>query len=257
MNCNYYCKNCWRWIFSYSCSDSNTQFWNYIVGTDYGTWGNIKVKYNLWSNHECRLLTKDTDGENGYVEGAGTLVIPDHVIWNNEKYYVKRIPSNWSDGQNDINGIEFASNISRLEEICDNAFDGTNALDIYKGGVCTFPTPLARIGTQAFYNTDLDNVATVKGFVFPSSLVWIGERAFANSSRIGSSTTNKGFLEFKGVFDPNNFGEKAFSPFLYKNYTEYIYAPTFEIATNICNYIASNFASDFETGPGYLIANVR
>jgi len=33
------------------------------------------------------------DSENGYVDGAGVLRIPDHVAYNGENYYVRRIPS--------------------------------------------------------------------------------------------------------------------------------------------------------------------
>ena len=93
------------------------------VGESYGTWGNITVKYKLLSNYECRLLTKydSADSENGYVDGAGVLRIPDHVVYNGENYYVKRIPSNWSDGSNNINGIQF-DKVSHLKEICDYAF---------------------------------------------------------------------------------------------------------------------------------------
>ena len=228
-----------------------------VLGQDYGTWGNIKVIYKLLSNHECRLLTKNDDGQNGYVDGAGVLRIPDHVVWNNQRYYVKRIPSEWSDGENNINGLEFESNVSHLEEICDNAFNGTEALDNYDHKILTFPEGLARVGTQAFYNTDLDNTVNMYGIVFPTTLTWIGEKAFANAAVIGMLESSKASLTFKGNFNPGNIGDKAFSPAMLKtNHVGYIYAPTIEIATNIANHIRECYPDDFETGSDYLIPKV-
>ncbi len=221
-----------------------------VVGMDYGTWGNIKVIYKLLSNHECRLLTKSVDGQNGYVEGAGVLRIPDHVVWNSQRYYVKRIPSNWSNGENDINGIEFESNVSHLEEICDFAFTDTNAIQNYKLKTLTFPEGLARIGLQAFYNTDLSSNINMTNVVFPTSFTWIGEQAFAHAGRFIEAMT------FKGNFNPGNIGDYAFSPYMGKNAVEYIYAPTIEIATNIANHIRECYPDDFEIGDEYLIPRV-
>jgi len=226
-----------------------------VLGQDYGTWGNIKVIYKLLSNHECRLLTKNDDGQNGYVDGAGVLRIPDHVVWNNQRYYVKRIPSEWSDGENNVNGLEFESNVSHLEEICDKAFNGTDALENYDRKTLTFPEGLARIGTQAFYNTDLSNSVNMSGIVFPATLTWIGEKAFANAARIGGSYSTRATMTFKGNFNPGNMGDEAFSAALRKNFVEYIYAPTIEIATNIANHIRECYPGDFELD-NYLIPKV-
>ena len=221
-----------------------------VLGQDYGTWGNIKVIYKLLSNHECRLLTKNDDGQNGYVDGAGVLRIPDHVVWNNQRYYVKRIPSNWSNGENDINGIEFESNVSHLEEICDFAFTDTNAIQNYKLKTLTFPEGLARIGLQAFYNTDLSSNINMTNVVFPTSFTWIGEQAFAHAGRFIEAMT------FKGNFNPGNIGDYAFSPYMGKNAVKYIYAPTIEIATNIANHIRECYPNDFETDNLYLVPKV-
>jgi len=227
-----------------------------VLGQDYGTWGNIKVIYKLLSNHECRLLTKKDDGQNGYVDGAGVLRIPDHVVWNNQRYYVKRIPSNWSDGENNIDGIEFESNVSHLEEICDDAFKGTDAIQNYDLKTLTFPEGLARIGAQAFYNTDLGNITNIINVVFPTSLIWIGEEAFAHAGSFSVNADTKAAMTFKGNFNPGNIGDKAFSPYLRKNQVGYIYAPTIEIATNIANHIRECYPNDFETGDEYLIPRV-
>ena len=227
-----------------------------VLGQNYGTWGNIKVIYKLLSNHECRLLTKNDDGQNGYVDGAGVLRIPDHVVWNNQRYYVKRIPSEWSDGENNINGLEFESNVSHLEEICDNAFNGTEALDNYDHKILTFPEGLARVGTQAFYNTNFDNSVVMYGIAFPTTLTWIGEKAFASAGLIGSMASSKASLTFKGNFDPGNIGDKAFSATLKRNHVGYIYAPTIEIATNIANHIRECYPDDFLTGDEFLIPKV-
>ena len=226
-----------------------------ILGQDYGTWGNIKVIYKLLSNHECRLLTKSVDGQNGYVEGAGVLRIPDHVVWNDEIYYVKRIPSEWSDGENDVNGIEFESDVSHLTEICDYAFKGTNALDNYHQKVCTFPEGLQYIGTEAFYKVDINNKLNVLGYVFPSTLNAINVRAFAISGTITYiMPTSTSSLTFKGNFDPNNIKEEAFDPSSDgKHLVNYIYAPTIEIATNISEYIKAYFSGDFQTASGFLV----
>ena len=80
------------------------------IATQEGQWGEIKVKYKLLDNHECQLLTEyeGTDKECGYVSGKGTIIIPDHVIYDNkEPYYIRQIPSDWSDGENDITGLKF------------------------------------------------------------------------------------------------------------------------------------------------------
>ena len=227
-----------------------------VLGQDYGTWGNIKVIYKLLSNHECRLLTKNDDGQNGYVDGAGVLRIPDHVVWNNQRYYVKRIPSNWSNGENDINGIEFESNVSHLEEICDYAFSGTDAIQNYDNKILTFPEGLARVGIQAFCDTDRSNFTDISGIIFPTTLTWIGEEAFANAGLIGKSYDTRATMTFKGNFNPGNIGDKAFSALLGKHIVEYIYAPTIEIATNIANHIRECYPDDFETGSHYLIPKV-
>ena len=227
-----------------------------VLGQDYGTWGNIKVIYKLLSNHECRLLTKKDDGQNGYVDGAGVLRIPDHVVWNNQRYYVKRIPSEWSDGENNINGLEFESNVSHLEEICDNAFRGTDVLENFNQKVCIFPDGLARVGAQAFYDTNLSNSVNMSGIVFPATLTWIGEKAFANAGTIGMNYSTRATMTFKGNFNPGNIGDKAFSANLRKNFVEYIYAPTIEIATNIANHISECYPDDFQTGSHYLIPKV-
>ncbi len=243
------------------------------VGKNYDTWGNITVKYKLLSNHECRLLTKfnGEDSENGYVDGAGVLRIPDHVVYNGEIYYVRRIPSEWSDGSNNIEGIEFASDVSHLKEICDYAFKGTNALDNYVQAntifddwdiqkVCTFPEGLEYIGTESFYNVDMSQ-GLIAGYVFPSTLNAISVRAFANAPLIGFIKYVKkdwwnppvlikefpATLTFKGNFDPNNIGEDAFSALLDKNYVRYVYAPAVEIAANIANYIRVVCENDFTT----------
>ncbi len=221
-----------------------------VDGQGIFVWGDIVVKCNLLSNnygeHEALLLSKfNGDSENGYIDGTGILRIPDYVDWGNARYYVKRIPSEWSDGSNNIDGIEF-DNVSHLEEICDYAFKGTNALDNYHQRYLTFPEGLQYIGTEAFYNVDRGNENKYCGFVFPSTLRAINVMAFANAGVIGSTTTQVGTITFKGNFDPNNIKEKAFSPYgLDVNLVQYIYAPTIEVATNIANYIKSNFSSDF------------
>ena len=218
------------------------------VGKNYDTWGNITVKYKLLSNHECRLLTKfHGDGENGYVDGAGVLRIPDHVVYNGEVYYVRRIPSEWSDGENDVNGIEFESNVSHLKEICDYAFKGTNALDNYHHKILTFPEGLQYIGTEAFYNVDRSGNNEMYGIDFPSTLRAINVRAFANAGLLGDRQGTAGYasLTFRGNFNPENMREEAFSPIRFKNIVKYIYAPTIEIATNIANYIRVCYEDDF------------
>ena len=243
------------------------------VGESYGTWGDITVKYKLLSNHECRLLTKfnGADSENGYVDGTGVLRIPDHVVYNGENYYVKRIPSEWSDGENDIDGIEFESDVSHLKEICDYAFKGTDALDNYTQAdtifddwdiqkVCTFPEGLEYIGTEAFYNVDW-NQGLIAGYVFPSTLNAINVRAFANAPLIGFIKYEKkdwwnppvfireypATFTFKGNFNSCNFGDDAFSALKDKNYVRYVYAPVMEIAANIANYIRVVCEDDFTT----------
>ncbi len=234
-----------------------------VVNLDgYGifTWGNITVKCKLISNNygdrEAVLLSKfNGDDENGYVAGAGILRIPDHVVWSGQNYYVKSIPSEWSDGENDINGIEF-DNVSHLKQICDYAFKGTNALDNYHYKILEFPEGLDYIGTEAFYNVNRSNDLIMDGIVFPSTLVAINVRAFANAGLIGSATW-PATLTFKNPdFDPNNIKEKAFSPYGYltTNYVQYIYAPTIELATRIKDYIFDHFKwDDFEIGGNYLI----
>ena len=217
------------------------------VGKNYDTWGNITVKYKLLSNHECRLLTKfHGDGENGYVDGAGVLRIPDHVVYNGEIYYVRRIPSEWSDGENDVNGIEF-DNVSHLKEICDYAFKGTNALDNYHHKILTFLEGLQYIGTEAFYNVDRSGDNEMYGIDFPSTLRAINVRAFANAGLLGDRQGPAGYatLTFRGNFNPENMREEAFSPIKFKNIVKYIYAPTIEIATNIANYIRVCYEDDF------------
>ena len=223
------------------------------VGESYGTWGNITVKYKLLSNYECRLLTKfmDADSENGYVAGAGVLRIPDHVVYNGENYYVKRIPSEWSDGENDVYGIEF-DNVSHLKEICDYAFKGTNALDNYHHKVCIFPEGLEYIGTEAFYNVDRGNGLVMSGLDFPSTLNAINVRAFANAGLIGDEG-NPATIMFRGNFNTANLCNEAFSPRTGKNTVYYVYAPVMEIAANIANHIRVVYENDFETGEGYLI----
>ena len=227
-----------------------------VVGMDYGTWGNIKVKYKLFSNHECRLLTKynGEDSENGYVEGAGVLRIPDHVVWNGDNYYVRRIPSEWSDGENDINGIEF-DNVSHLKEICDYAFKCTNALDNYHHKVCIFPEGLEYIGTEAFYNVDRGNGLVMRGLDFPSTLNAINVRAFANAGLIGDEG-NPATIMFRGNFNTANLCNEAFSPRTGKNTVYYVYAPVMEIAANIANHIRVVYENDFETGENCLIPKV-
>ena len=227
------------------------------VGESYGTWGDITVKYKLLSNHECRLLTKfnGADSENGYVDGTGVLRIPDHVVYNGENYYVKRIPSEWSDGENDVNGIEFESNVSHLKEICDYAFKGTNALDNYHNNTLVFPEGVEYIGTEAFYNVDRGGGLMIYNIIFPSTLNAINVRAFANAGRFGNAD-NKAKITFKGNFNPGNIGDKAFSPYLRKNQVGYIYAPTIEIATNIANHIRECYPDDFLTGDEFLIPKV-
>ena len=222
-----------------------------VVGYNYDTWGNITVKYKLLSNHECRLLTKfnGEDSENGYVDGAGVLRIPDHVVYNGQNYYVERIPSEWSDGENNVNGLEFESDVSHLKEICDYAFKGTNALDNYHKKVCTFPEGLEYIGTEAFYNVDRGNDLVMSGIVFPSTLNAINVRAFANVGLLGENKSVGidilATLTFKGNFNPENMREEAFSPIVHKHFVGNIYAPTIEIATNIANYIKVVYEDDF------------
>ena len=238
-----------------------------VVNLDgYGifTWGNITVKCKLISNNygdrEAVLLSKfDGDDENGYVAGAGVLRIPDHVVWSSQNYYVKRIPSEWSDGENDVNGIEFESNVSHLREICDYAFKGTNALDNYYYKILEFPEGLEYIGTEAFYDVNRSNDLIMDGIVFPSTLNAINVRAFANAGLIGSATW-PATLTFKNPdFDPNNIKEKAFSPYGYltTNYVQYIYAPTIELAARIKQYIFDHFVwDDFESDGNNLIPKV-
>jgi len=221
-----------------------------VVGYNYDTWGNITVKYKLLSNHECRLLTKfnGEDSENSYVDGAGVLRIPDHVVYNGQNYYVERIPSEWSDGENNVNGIEF-DNVSHLKEICDYAFKGTDALDNYHYKVLTFPEGLEYIGTEAFYNVDRGNDLVMSGIVFPSTLNAINVRAFANAGLLGENKSVGidilATLTFKGNFNPENMREEAFSPIVHKHFVGNIYAPTIEIATNIANYIKVVYEDDF------------
>ena len=222
-----------------------------VVGYNYDTWGNITVKYKLLSNHECRLLTKfnGEDSENGYVDGAGVLRIPDHVVYNGQNYYVERIPSEWSDGENNVNGLEFESNVLHLKEICDYAFKGTNALDNYHYKILEFPEGLEYIGTEAFYNVDRGNDLVMSGFVFPSTLNAINVRAFANAGLLGENKSVGidilATLTFKGNFNPENMREEAFSPIVHKHFVGNIYAPTIEIATNIANYIKVVYEDDF------------
>ena len=227
-----------------------------VLGQNYGTWGNIKVIYKLLSNHECRLLTKNDDGQNGYVDGAGVLRIPDHVVWNNQWYYVRRIPSNWSDGENNINGVEFESNVSHLEEICDDAFKGTDAIQNYHYKTLTFPEGLARIGHRAFRDTEYATTTDIINIVFPTSLIWIGEEAFANAGRFGINYSDDATMTFKGNFNPGNIGDRAFSPYTGKNVVKYICAPTMEIAANIANHIRECYPNDFETDNLYLVPKV-
>ena len=228
------------------------------VGESYGIWGDITVKYKLYSNHECRLLTKfmGADSENGYVDGTGVLRIPDHVVWNGENYYVERIPSEWSDGSNNIDGIEF-DNVSHLKQICDYAFKDTDALNNYDEKICEFPEGLEYIGTEAFYNVDRGNELKMMGFIFPSTLNAINVRAFANAGSICGLRTNKAIITFKGNFNPGNIGDKAFSPPSYQKHTvQYVYAPNIEVATNIARHIRVCYEDDFETGDDYLIPKV-
>ena len=230
-----------------------------VVGMDYGTWGNIKVKCKLLSNYECRLLTKfnGEDSENGYVEGAGVLRIPDHVVYNGENYYVKRIPSDWSDGENDVNGIEFESNVSHLKEICDYAFKYTKALNNYDKKFCEFPEGLQYIGTEAFFDSCSVNLL---GYAFPSTLNAINVRAFKYTGKIDFTDATPSSLTFRGNFNPENIKEEAFSPSSKKHLVNYVYAPTIEIATNISDYIKAYFSGDFyivsESGLNCLIPRV-
>ncbi len=226
-------------------------------GRNYQYWGDILVKYKLLSNsygeREALLLSKfNGDGENGYVDGTGILRIPDHVVYYDKIYYVKRIPSDWSDGSNNINGIEFASDVSHLKEICDYAFDGTDALDNYHLKTLAFPEGLEYIGTEAFYNVDRSNGNVMYGIDFPSTLISIGEKAFANAGLIGihdnggwNETYIPGTLTFRGNFNLGNIGDEAFSSFTGKHAVKYIYAPTIEIATNIVNHIKVHHIKDF------------
>jgi len=229
------------------------------VGESYGTWGNITVKYKLLSNYECRLLTKfmDADSENGYVAGAGVLRIPDHVVYNGENYYVKRIPSDWSDGENDVNGIEFESNVSHLKEICDYAFKYTKALNNYDKKICEFPEGLQYIGTEAFFDSCSVNLL---GYAFPSTLNAINVRAFKYTGKIDFTDATPSSLTFRGNFNPENIKEEAFSPSSKKHLVNYVYAPTIEIATNISDYIKAYFSGDFyivsESGLNCLIPRV-
>ncbi len=223
-----------------------------VVGMNYEYWGNILVKYKLFSNHECRLLTKfDGDGENGYVDGTGILIIPDHVVYYDKIYYVRRIPSEWSGGSNNIDGIEF-DNVSHLKEICDYAFKGTDALNNYEHSVCIFPEGLEYIGTEAFYNVDRGNELVMVGLDFPSTLNAINVRAFANAGLIGDEG-NPATIMFRGNFNTANLREEAFSPIRGKNVVYYVYAPVMEIAANIANHIRVCYEDDFEIGENYLI----
>ncbi len=230
-------------------------------GRNYQYWGDILVKYKLLSNNygerEALLLSKfNGDGENGYVDGTGILRIPDHVVYYDKIYYVKRIPSEWSDGSNNIDGIEF-DNVSHLKEICDYAFKGTDALDNYHKKVCTFPEGLEYIGTEAFYNVDRGNGLVMSGIVFPSTLNAINVRAFANAGLLGENKSVGidilATLTFKGNFNPENMREEAFSPIVHKHFVGNIYAPTIEIATNISNYIKANYSDDFYSYYSHLL----
>ena len=229
------------------------------VGESYGTWGDITVKYKLLSNYECRLLTKfnGEDSENGYVDGTGVLRIPDHVVYNDEIYYVRRIPSEWSNGENDIYGIEFESDVSHLKEICDYAFKDTDALDNYNYEILTFPEGLEYIGTEAFYDVDTSSDNVMYGIDFPSTLNAINVRAFSNAGLVGTQSWWEGTsLTFRGNFNPGNIGDKAFSPLMGNHIVQYIYAPTIEIATNIANHIRECYPDDFLTGDEFLIPKV-
>jgi len=227
-------------------------------------WGDIVVKCNLLSNNygqrEAVLLSKfNGDSENGYVDGTGILRIPDYVDWGNARYYVKRIPSEWSDGSNNIDGIEFESNVSHLREICDYAFKGTDALDNYHQKFVTFPEGLEYIGTEAFYNVDRGNENIYCGFVFPSTLNAINARAFARAGLIGPYVQQRSTLTFKNAnFDPNNIKEKAFSPYGYSlvNNVHFIDAPNIELATYIANYIRVCFEDDFMISDSLLVPRV-
>ena len=225
-----------------------------VVGMNYDFWGDITVKYKLYSNHECRLLTKfnGEDSENGYVSGKGTLIIPDHVIYNDTTFYVRKIPSEWSDGSNNIDGIEFEYDVSHLKEICDYAFKNTDALNNYDHKVCIFPEGLEYIGTEAFYNVDRGNELVMAGLDFPSTLNAINVRAFANAGLIGDEG-NPATIMFRGNFNTANMANEAFSSIRGKNVVYFVYAPVMEIAANIANHIRVVYENDFETGEGYLI----
>ncbi len=191
------------------------------------------------------------DSENGYVDGAGVLRIPDHVVYNGEIYYVRRIPSDWSDGENNIYGIEF-DNVSHLKEICDYAFKGTNALNNCDHKVCIFPEGLEYIGTEAFYNVDRGNELVMVGLDFPSILNAINVRAFANAGLICDGG-NPATIMFRGNFNTANMREEVFSSIRGKNVVYYVYAPVMEIAANIANHIRVVYENDFKIGENYLI----
>ena len=144
-----------------------------VVNDDFmDKWGGIAVVGKLMSNHEFILFSKENgDSEYGYLAGSGVLRIPDSVYDGNEWYYVKKIPTNWSDGENSITGIRFV-NVNHLEEICDRAFYNTNCFDNYvKYGdeLVVFPKSLRRIGQEAFYGTYYGS-ATLKGYEFPTNI---------------------------------------------------------------------------------------
>jgi len=223
-------------------------------------WGDIVVKCNLLSNNygqrEAVLLSKfNGDSENGYVDGTGILRIPDYVDWGNARYYVKRIPSEWSDGSNNIDGIEFESNVSHLREICDYAFKGTDALDNYHYKVLTFPEGLEYIGTEAFYDVDRSYDNIMFGIDFPSTLNAINVRAFANAGYIGNGS-HPAIMMFRGNFNTANMCEKVFYCSSSRHYVQYIYAPVMEIATNIANHIRVCYEDDFTINKSSLIPKV-
>jgi len=195
------------------------------------------------------------DSENGYVSGKGTLIIPDHVVYNDTTFYVRKIPSQWSDGSNNIDGIEFEYGVSHLKEICDYAFENTDALNNYDNRVCIFPEGLEYIGTKAFYNVDRGNELVMAGLDFPSTLNAINVRAFANAGLIGDEG-NPATIMFRGNFNTANMANEAFSSIRSKNVVYYVYAPVMEIAANIANHIRVVYENDFETGEGYLIPKV-
>ena len=225
------------------------------IGYDYGYWGDIKVKYKLLSNSEARLLTKSIDGENGYVEGEGVLTIPDHVVYKYKEYYVREIPYDWSEGSNNIDGIEFASDVSHLRQICDGAFKSTDALNNYNNRVLIFPEGLEYIGTEAFYDVDMIGDLVMYGIDFPSTLNAINVRAFAHAGTLGNAN-NPATLMFRGNFNTANMANEAFSSILRKHLVQYVYAPAMEIAANIANHIRVVYEDYFVIGDNYLIPKV-